>query len=612
MIHVLPDSVANQIAAGEVVQRPASVVKELVENAVDAGSTQITLIIKDAGRTLIQVIDNGSGMTDMDARLAFERHATSKIQSADDLNRIITFGFRGEALASIASVAEVELKTRRADSETGTLVHIAASDVVEQQTVSCPVGSNFAVKNLFFNVPARRKFLKTDAVELRHIIAEFQRVAICNPQIAFTLVNNGNELYNLPRGNLRQRLMSLFGKSINNTLININVETSIVNISGFIGKPENARKTPGEQFFFVNNRYFRSAYFQKAVMKAYEQLIPDGVFPSFFVFFEIDPTKIDINIHPTKTEVKFEDEQAIWQMLNAGVRESLSRFAIAPAIIFDTEGADNIPVLTKSTQINIPHIEVDTTFNPFESDESSTKKTPSPSNYKKSNILKNWINLYNGFEKNTQESVDKFEQFESSTDEQQTLDINPIVQERRCLQIKNKYILTSVKSGLMVIEQNRAHQRILFEKFINRIENHTAVSQHKLYPQVIELSPADFILVEGLLDDIQPLGFDIRPSGNNSITVFAFPIELSANNAHTLINTILNDIKEHGAINLDIKKQVAITLAKSAAIGVSQSLNEQEMQHLVDSLFACTQPDISPEGKPTLTIIGTDELDKRL
>ncbi|MDR1055724.1 MAG: DNA mismatch repair endonuclease MutL [Prevotellaceae bacterium] len=609
MIKILPDSVANQIAAGEVVQRPASVVKELMENAVDAEATQITLLIKDAGRTLIQVIDNGSGMTDMDARLAFDRHATSKIQSADDLSRILTFGFRGEALASIASVADVELKTRRADSETGTHVHILASEVIGQQTASCPVGANFAVKNLFFNVPARRKFLKTDAVELRHIVTEFQRVAICNPWIAFSFINNGNNLYTLAKGNLRQRLIGIFGKAINNTLITVSVNTSIVNISGYVGKAEDARKTAGEQFFFVNNRYFRSAYFQKAVMKAYGQLLPDNTFPAFFIFFEIDPSKIDINIHPTKTEIKFEDEQAIWQMLNAGVRESLSRFAVAPTIIFDTEGADNIPVLTKNIQVNAPNIEVEDDYNPFIG---TTENKSAMPDYKKTTVPKGWEKLYAGLERNVQNSIENFENNKDETDEQQNLDIRASVQERRCLQIKGKYILTSVKSGLMVIEQNRAHQRILFEKFMNRIGKQSLTPQHKLYPQTIDLSPSDFILIDSILDDLLLLGFDIRSAGDNCITVYAFPIELSANSIEYTINGILNGLKEHGGINIDTRKYVAVLMAKTAAIGVNRVLNEQEMQHLVDSLFACTQPDISPEGKSTLTIIGMDELDKRI
>lgn len=609
MINILPDSIANQIAAGEVVQRPASVVKELIENAVDAGATHITLIIKDAGRTVIQVIDNGKGMNDADARLSFERHATSKIKSADDLYHIVTFGFRGEALPSIASVAEVELKTRQSDSEIGTHIQISASDIISQQSVNCPVGANFTVKNLFFNVPARRKFLKTDAVELRHIIAEFQRVAICHPTISFTFVNNNNDLYQLSKGNLRQRLMGLFGKSINNSLINVNVTTSIVNISGFIGKAEDARKTAGEQFFFVNNRYFRSAYLQKAVSKAYEQLLPEGTFPSFFIFFEIDPSKIDINIHPTKTEIKFEDEQAIWQMLNASVRESLSRFAIAPAIIFDTEGADNIPVLTKQTPVNVITVDVDTAYNPFEEED---KTSPTIPTHKSATVPKEWQTLYKGLEKSIQQNVEGFELNESEATQQSIDIVEQQMPQRRCLQIKNKYILTPVKSGLMIIEQNRAHQRILFEKFLNRFDKRSATSQHKLYPHEIELSPAEFILIEGVLDELLLLGFDIRSSSNNSIMVYALPIELSTNNVSEIINNIISTLKEHGGLQqYETHKSIANILAKSAAIGSNRALNDHEMQHLVDSLFACTQPDISPEGKPTLTIIGVDELDKR-
>lgn len=610
MIKLLSDNVANQIAAGEVVQRPASVVKELLENAIDAGATHLSLLIKDAGRTLIQVIDNGKGMSDTDARMSFERHATSKIRTAHDLEHITTFGFRGEALASIAAVAEVELKTRRAEDELGSHILIQASTVHAQELIQCSVGSNFSVKNLFFNIPARRKFLKSDAVELKHIISEFQRVSICHPGIAFSFVNNGNDLYNLTKGNLRQRLMALFGKSANNSLIDVGVDTAMIRIYGFVGKPEMARKSMGEQFFFVNNRFFRNAYFQKAVNKAYNQLLPPETFPSFFLFLEVDPSRIDVNIHPAKTEIKFEDEQAIWQMLDAVVRESLSRFAVAPSIIFDTEGAIDIPVLRTTTSVSHPSVKVDPTFNPFLNE----KEPWTPATAR--SATQGWESLYRGFERQGKDLVDTSNDFSVDVTQQLAFDNNQIVTsstEKRFLQIKGKYILTPVKSGLMLIDIVRAHQRILYEKYLSQLSDHTYASQQELYPQTLELDPGDYMLMQGALDSLEQVGFDIRSLGENTLVFYAFPAGMEQPDARLLTNEILHELKEsYKASDLGLKERIARSLARTEALRGSNVMKELEMQHMIDQLFACSEPNVSADGKPVLSIIAMDELEKRL
>jgi DNA mismatch repair protein MutL len=592
MIKLLPDNVANQIAAGEVVQRPASVVKELMENAVDAKSTQINLIIKDAGRTLIQVTDNGSGMSDTDARMAFERHATSKITEIKDLDSIRTFGFRGEALASIAAVAEVELKTRLKNEDVGVRLLISASKVLSGEPVQCAVGSSFSVKNLFYNIPARRKFLKSDASELKQIINEFQRVAICNPSIEFIFHNNGSQLYNLPAGNLKQRLAGMFGRNIAGSLIDVNVETSIVKIYGFIGKADKAKKSLGEQFFFVNNRFFRSPYLQKAVYKAYEQLLPSDMHPSFFLFLDINPADIDINIHPQKTEVKFENEQAIWQILNAVVRESLSKYAVAPSIIFDMEGAPDIPVLERDTQIVTPEITIDSEYNPFKTTNTG---------YRKNEQMDGWEQFYNDFNKQAGTSIygpepePELEQknvFENDT------------QKKRFLQIKDRYIVTPVKSGLMLIDICRAHQRILFEEFIMLFQVDSVVSSQKqLFPETVELSPSDSMLIHSVWTDLEKMGFDIR-SFDNSIVFYAYPAGLENVNIKSIIDEILRNIKDdYNSSTWNTHEKLALSLAKSESVKKCGFLTDVEMEYLVNKLFACKMPDIDAEGKPTISII---------
>jgi DNA mismatch repair protein MutL len=596
MIRLLPDNVANQIAAGEVVQRPASVVKELMENAVDAGATHVNLVIKDAGRTLIQVADNGSGMSDTDARMAFERHATSKIADIRDLDSIKTFGFRGEALASIAAVAEVELKTRLKTDDLGVRLLISASKVLSSEPVQCASGSGFSVKNLFYNIPARRKFLKTDASELKQIINEFQRVAICNPNVEFIFHNNGTQLYNLPAGNLKQRLTGIFGKNIAGALIDVNIETSIVKVTGFIGKADKAKKTSGEQFFFVNNRFFRSPYLQKAVYKAYEQLLPSDMHPSFFLFLNVNPADIDINIHPQKTEVKFENEQSVWQILNAVVRESLSKYAVAPSIIFDMEGAPDIPVLERNTRVSKPEITIDDEYNPF-------KTTVNPK-HQKNEQFDGWEQFYNDFNKQTGTFDASTFNVEPEPEQKQKNVFESDTQKKRFLQIKDKYIATPVKSGLMLIDICRAHQRILFEEFVRLFQTDSVVSSQKqLFPETVELSLSDCMLIQSVWSDLEKMGFDIR-SFDSSIVFHAFPAGLEKANAKNVIDEILRNIKDdYNSSTWNTHEKLALSLAKSESVKRCGFLTDIEMEYLVNRLFACQMPDIDAEGKPTISII---------
>lgn len=615
IIQLLPDSVANQIAAGEVIQRPASALKELMENAVDAGSTAITVIIKDAGKTLIQIIDNGSGMSETDARLAFERHATSKIRSVHDIFGISTFGFRGEALASIASIAEVDLKTRRVDSELGTQIVISGSEVVSQEPITCPVGSVFSVKNLFFNVPARRKFLKSNSVELRHIINEFQRVTLCHPDVSFTLVNNGTEVYNLPATNLKQRIVGLMGKSFTHNLIDISTSTSIVKVSGFICKPESAKKTLGEQFFFVNDRFFKSPYLQKAVFKAYEQLIQPEYYPSFFIYLEVDPSAIDINIHPTKTEIKFEDESAIWQIINASVRESIGKFSVAPSIDFDTYGVIDIPFFPKDEPVSIPEIDINPAFNPFE-ERSQPIQASGTSSFRREPVSKGWQKLYEGFPSADNHPFERiaspsfFDDEEPKEVEQQAIEMGST--EQQFFQLKGRFILTPVKSGVMIIDQVKAHQRILFEYYLTAIENHTGITQQELFPQVVELNPADFALLSGVSNELQNIGWDIRPLENHCAAIHGSPATLNSSNFKQVLEGLLQELKnEEMELQESTKIKISRSMAIAASIKAGQPLSPLEMQDLFDKLFACASPNISPSGKPTLFILGLDELEKR-
>lgn len=597
IIKLLPDSVANQIAAGEVIQRPASLVKELIENSVDAGSKSIKVIIKNAGRTLVQVIDDGSGMSETDARLSFERHATSKIRQAEELFSIITKGFRGEALASIAAVAMVELKTRTNTEDIGTFITISASKVEEQEPVSCPVGSNIAVKNLFFNIPARRKFLKSDNTEIRHIIHEFERVSIAHPDIKFNLFHNDKELFNLPATNPRQRIIGLFGKSINNALVNIDTESSLIKLSGFIGKPEFARKTFGEQYFFINKRYMRHPYFHRAIMEAYENVLAPESIPSYFIFMEADPAAIDVNIHPTKTEIKFENERMIWQVIHASVREAIGKFNIAPSIDFNTEGVIDIPLPSGGT-CNPPEIEINPGFNPFSEEDRYHRPSISFDKDKGEN-LSNWEKLYEGMERREPETEDKTLFKDSSSG--------------KFMQIKSKYILCQVKSGLMLIDQKRAHERILYDKFLSSIENNNPPSQKTLFPVSIELDKGDLAILSELEEDLLGMGFVTSYLGNNTISINAYPADSLNDDPIEMLEILLQEYKSTLQDPAFDKKEIlASSLARATAIPYGRLLKTEEMQELFDTLFASPTPNYSPGGKPVINIITLEELDKRL
>ncbi|MBT6765303.1 MAG: DNA mismatch repair endonuclease MutL [Prolixibacteraceae bacterium] len=611
IIQLLPDSVANQIAAGEVIQRPASVVKELVENALDAGATEIIIHIKDAGKTLVQISDNGCGMSPTDARMAFERHATSKISSASDLFCIRTMGFRGEALASIAAIADVELRTKKTEDEVGTLFHIIGSEVKTQEPVACNNGTSFMVKNLFFNVPARRKFLKANTTELKHIIYEIQRIAIPNPEIKFSLFHNNSPLYELPKSNYRKRIVDVFGKSISQNLVTVEEQTSLLNIFGFVGQPKYARKTMGEQFFFVNGRFMRHHYFHRAVMQAYEKLLPPETFPSYFLFIEIDPANIDINVHPTKTEIKFENDRAIWQIIHASVRESLGKHNVVPSIDFDQSGNINIPVPQKQgDNIIFPDIQINPEYNPFNEQKPETFggsfTKPSPSEKKN---LERWEDLYEGTQLKLKPEEQNTGDFYRNVD----LDTQSPGQfsRKKVLQLKQRYILTPVKSGLMVIDQKRAHERILFEKFMEVLKSESVASQQQLFPQTIELNPADSALLENILPDLLSLGFDIREFGKNTFIINGTPGVLDVSSPELIVEKLLEEYKNSPVdARSKAKEQVAISLAKASALDYGSELKPEEIDHLMDNLFACSAPNFSPDGKRVLTIIPLGDIEK--
>lgn len=606
IIHLLPESVANQIAAGEVIQRPASVVKELLENAIDSGASRISLIIKDAGKTLIQVIDDGFGMSETDARMAFERHATSKIRKADDLYAIRSMGFRGEALASIAAVAEVTLLSKREENELGTEICVRSTELISQEPMACNKGTNIAVKNLFFNVPARRKFLKSDTYEFRLIISELQRIAIAFPNVEFKLQHNNSEIFNLTACNIKQRIVQIFGKAMNQGLIDIKTNTTLIKIFGYIGKIENSKKSHGEQFFFVNNRFMRHPYFHKAIMNAYERLItPDSV-PSYFIFFEVDPEKIDVNIHPTKTEIKFEDEQAIWQILHATIKESLGKFSVAPTLDFDAEISIEIPVLSKNTQIRVPSININPDFNPFETDEIKSRQHSPAKDYLKNTNLQYWGNLYSGFENEKKENPEA--EMQNLFDDQSGSAISPAI-----MQLKNKYILIPVKSGVMILDQKRAHERILYDNFMETLSGTSGISQQTLFPQIIELSVQDHNLLMEYLDEINHGGFDIRDFGNNSIVVNGCPANISNPYPKELIEKIILEISLNPPqTEVQAKEFMAFVLSKASAIPYGKALSLEEMHELIDKLFSCANHNFSPDGKPVIFIIQMEELEKRL
>jgi DNA mismatch repair protein MutL len=604
IIHLLPDSVANQIAAGEVVQRPASAVKELLENALDAGASNIKLIVKDAGKTLLQVIDNGCGMSQTDARMSFERHATSKIKKADDLFAIKTMGFRGEALASIAAIAQVELKTKRIGDEVGVKIEIEGSELKSQEPFNTPEGTSIAVKNLFFNVPARRNFLKTDSVELRHIIDEFQRVAIPNPAIAFTLHHNGTEIFNLPQGNLKQRLMNIFGSSYNTRLVPVEENTGIVNIKGFVIKPEFAKKTRGEQFFFLNKRFIKNAYLHHAVQSAFEQLLPSDSFASYFLMLEVDPKTIDINIHPTKTEVKFEDEKAIYAFLRSSVKKSLGQFNIAPSLDFDQEEhLFNIPLKPTDGIIKQPTIKVNPDFNPF--------KTGSAASEKQISNQKNWERMYSRHADNQLAFEIKKEEEQQLINTEWDKDLGE-TSKKQVYQLHNKYILSHIKTGFIIIDQQGAHERILYERLMDAFEKQKAYTQQELFPKTIELNAADFSLVKELENEIKAIGFDMSEFGKNTFVIHGIPADMGDADSVQLLEGLLDNYKQNlQELKSDKRENISRSMAQNMAIKSGKILAQEEMNNLIDELFACKMPYTTPSGKPTITTFSIDDLDKR-
>ena len=599
IIQLLPDSVANQIAAGEVIQRPASVVKELVENAVDAGAKTIHVLVVDAGRTSIQVIDDGIGMSETDARLAFERHATSKIREANDLFALQTMGFRGEALASIAAVAQIELFTRQEGEDVGTRLSISGSKFTGQEPCACAVGSNFKIENLFFNVPARRKFLKSNSTELSNILTAFERIVLVYPNVAFTFHSNGTEMFNLKPGNMKQRILDVFGKRMNQDLLPISVETTMCKISGFVGKPESARKKNTRQYFFVNGRYMKHPYFSKAVMNAYDRLIPVGEQVPFFIYFDVSPSDIDVNIHPVKTEIKFENEQAIWQILTAAVKEAIGLFNNVPSIDFDIQGKPDIPLFDGQNGSSAPSVKYNPQYNPF----TSSKSRPSSSS------VNHWEDLYEGLETQSQEETNLFDgEIEDQSGNDLISDVSPVH-----YQYKGKYIMTAVKSGLMIIDQHRAHVRMLFEKYLGILNNHQGTSQKVLFPEVFQLSASEQVVLKRVWEELIYLGFEITDMGNGNYAIVAVPSDAIDTNVVSLMHDMLNTASENGAsVKDEINRVVALTLARNTAIPYGQVLNNDEMDNIVNGLFACSNMNFTPEGRNILCILKQQEIEHLL
>ena len=600
VIQLLPDSVANQIAAGEVIQRPASIIKELVENAVDAGATRIDVNVIDAGKTSVQVIDNGRGMSETDARLAFERHATSKIRQASDLFALSTMGFRGEALASIAAVAQVELKTRLASEEIGTSLSIAGSQFTGQEPCACPVGSNFVIENLFYNIPARRKFLKSNATELNNIITAFERIALVYPDIAFTLRSNGTEVFNLPSVVLKQRIVDVFGKRISQDLLSFNVETSICKIHGFVGKPESARKKGVHQYFFVNGRYMKHPYFSKAVMLPFERLIPQGEQVPYFIYFEVNPEDIDVNIHPTKTEIKFENEQAVWQILSASVREAVGLFNDVPTIDFDTEGRPDIPVYNPNENAPAPKVNYNPHYNPFDD-------TPQAALQSKNN--NRWEDLYAGLQSSEEPDLGLF----PDTDKEEEGTVSRMIEDKSPAhyQYKGRYVMTAVKSGLLVIDQHRAHVRILFEQYLRQVAQRSGTSQKVLFPEVVQFTANEDLVAQKIMPDLQGLGFELTDLGARNYAVNAIPAGLEGINPIEMIRDMVATAMEKGAgLHDDVNQALALSLARNAAIPYGQVLGNDEMESLVNALFACQNVNYTPNGQKILAIMAQTDLEQ--
>lgn len=618
IIQQLPDAIANQIAAGEVIQRPASVVKELIENSIDAGSTNIKLIVKDAGKTLIQIIDNGCGMSETDARMSFERHATSKIRQAKDLFEIRTMGFRGEALASIAAIAQVEMRTRLQKDELGTRLLVEGSKVTSQEACQCAAGTSLSIKNLFYNVPARRNFLKSNTVEMRHIMDEFQRIAVANPDIFFSLHHNGAEVFHLPSGNLRQRIVNVFGNSCNKKLVPVSEETDVLKLYGYVGKPEFAKKTRGEQLFYVNRRFIKSGYLNHALMGAYEELLQPDTFPLYVIFIDIDPSRIDINVHPTKQEIKFDDERLVYNYLKVAIRHALGQYSITPTLDFEQDPHFSNTPLPTNRSINVDKVDFSATGI------SGTNKITTESNPREANNLKNWEKLYSGLEAfdqgiDNQEAVTKDNRavtIESEWSEEGSLDdaAGSFSKEQRpAYQIHASYIVSQIKSGFLLIDQQAAHERILYEKYLAALNEDQQFTQKELFPKQINVSPADARLLTEILDDINSLGFDIQAFGkDNSFVIHGVPASLNANeNEQKIIEQLLEQYKANLELRLDNKENIARSMARSAAIKRGQKLSAAEMQSLTDKLFACAVPYKSPTGRNCFITFELDELQKR-
>lgn len=611
VIQLLPDSVANQIAAGEVIQRPASVIKELVENSVDAGAKTIHVLVIDAGRTSIQVIDDGKGMSETDARLSFERHATSKIRQADDLFSLHTMGFRGEALPSIAAVAQVEMVTRTAGEDIGTKLMLQGSKVVGQEPVGCPVGCNIKVENLFFNVPARRKFLKTNATELNNILSAFERIVLVYPDIAFTLHSNGQELLNLKAGSLRQRISDVFGKKLNQELLPLSAETSICHISGFVGKPESARKKGAHTYFFVNGRFMKHAYFHKAVVGAFERLVPTGSLVPYFIYFDVSPADIDVNIHPTKTEIKFENEQSIWQILAASVKDAIGKFCDISAIDFDVEGKPDIPVFDpQRNSVQMPQVSYNMAYNPFAGGSRQRRDDTS---------VEGWEQLYEGatrmpeaYQRNMFDQTSPDDELHATAFGGMSSDL---IAEKSPVhyQYKGRYIMTAVKSGLMIIDQYRADIRIKYEQFMNQLSLHSANVQRVLFPEIIEFSPSDNVTVQSLMPELNQMGFDLVDLGGGSYTVNGIPSGLDGVDPVSLVRNIVADAIANGRVNKDeLHSSLALSLARHAAVSQGQILSNEEMEQIVNGLFGCSNVNYTPDGHAILAILPQHDIEKLL
>jgi DNA mismatch repair protein MutL len=610
IIQLLPDHVANQIAAGEVVQRPASVVKELLENAVDAKASDIKLIVKEAGKTLVQVIDNGLGMNTTDARLCFERHATSKIRQAEDLFDLHTKGFRGEALASIAAIAHVEMKTKQDQEELGNHIVIEGSKLVTQEVAVLPKGTSFAVKNLFFNIPARRNFLKSETVEFRHVMDEFQRVALAHPSISFTLIHNGSELYNLPSSNIRQRIVAIFSGKTNEKLVPVSEDTELVKIAGFVGKPEYAKKSRGEQFFFVNDRYIKSAYLHYAIMNAYEGLLKEGNQPSYFLYLQVPPHTIDINIHPTKTEIKFDDEHSLYAILRSAVKHSLGQFNVAPVLDFERDSNLDTPYQYKDKEADFPTIQVDSGFNPFATEKPS-KSLASFGSYKKETTQSNWESLYVGLKQDAEE-ISSFS-FESEEVTGTLFDEGAVeTSTNSTYQIHKKYIVSTIKSGMLVINQKRAHQRILYEQFLTNITIQKAASQQLLFPLELYFSSDEMQLLSELRLTLENIGFVFDAFNSDTIQISGLPVLMAESEVsivlEELISNLQNEVPESSFSQSDT---IAKSMARSLAVKTGTYLTEKEQENLVNSLFACKDPNVSPFQKPTFITLTVEDLDKR-